>query len=409
MKYKSDKFIITVFLCLIFGIFIFYPIKQVMVMLEISYIDVDGNWKSHTEKDKGVLSDYYNKVESLKTALDNRTTNYFPYYGELVSLYSNGNQNLNKLIYSKYVPLGTNSDSDFIIKDTTYNKLYLLSSKTNEELDKRSEKLIKFYSDLSKNIDSELYIYLPSRNEFQENLNKELEYRNMYKYVDKFINNVEGVTIKKLTIDSEEQYHDYYFGSDHHWNMLGAYAGYQEIIDMLGVKDYTKVDELFKVNKIKYRGSLSKSIKDLNVYDNLYDIKVNLKKHTILVNDEEVPSKYKPRNIENLNKGNSSFYDYYVGYFYGLYGKVVYDFNQPDKENVLIIADSYSWQIDHLIASNFNKTHILNLLYDEFESSELNIKKYVEENNIDKVLFLQETHTSIFDFYGYDISEGIVW
>ena len=409
MKYKSDKFIITVFLCLIFGIFLFYPIKQAMITLEISYIDIDGNWKFYTERDKGILSGYYNKVESTKMAIDNRATNYFPYYGELVSFYSNANQSLNKLLYSRYVPLGINSDNEYVIKDTKYNKLYLLSSKTNEDLDKRSKELIQFYNNLSKNVDSEFYVYLPSRYEFQESLNKELEYRNMYKYVEKFMNNVEGITIKKLTIDSEAQYHDYYFGSDHHWNMKGAYAGYKEIMDMLGVKDYTEADEIFRVNKIKYRGSLSKSIKDLNVYDYLYDVNVNLKEHTILVNDEEASNKYKPRSIETLNKNDSPFYDYYVGYYYGLYGKVVYDFNQVDKENVLIISDSFSWEIDHLIASNFNKTHVINLMYDEFKDNGLNIKKYVEENDIDKVLFLQETHTTIFDLYNHNISEGIVW
>jgi len=380
-----------------------------MIKLGHSYIDIDGNWKFHTKKDMGVFTWYYNKVESLKTSIDNRATNYFPFYEDLVSLYSKSNQSLNKFLYSRYIPSGINGDNEYVIKDTKYNRLYLLSNKTNDDIEKRSSGLIEFYNSLSENINSDIYIYLPSRYEFQKSLNKGMKYRDMSKYIDKFTANVEGITIKELFVNSEKVYHDYFFASDHHWNMQGAYNGYTDIMDMMNIKDYNRAKEIFKVNTINFRGSLSNCIKSKEIYDYLYDVDFNMLEHTVTVNDDEAPEKYKPRSIVGLNKNDTPFYDYYIGYYYGLYGKVVYDFNQPEKPNILIIADSFSWSIDHLIASNFNKTHIINLMYDEFKDKSFNIREYTEKNNISIILFLQETHTTILDLYDHNISERVVW
>ena len=408
MKYKSDKFIVIAFLFLIFSIFIFYPIKELLIQLNISHVEMDGNWKTHIDSNKGILSGYYNKVESLKNAIDNRTINYFPLYSNLLSSYNKANQTVNKLLYTRYIPSGINGDGEYVIKDTKYNKLYLLSSMTNEALDKKSREYINFYNELSKNVDCNFYVYLPSRYEFQKNLNKDFKYRDMSKYTDKFIDEIPNMTIKELEIDNIEEYHDYFFGTDHHWNMYGAYKGYTEIMKMMNMRRYNEA-EIFKVKDITFRGSMANSIKERSLHDEFYDINIKFKEHSILVNDEEIPSKYKPRNSEEINKNKAEFYDYYIGYYYGLYGRVVYDFNQNHRPNLLIISDSYSWAIDHLIASNFNETHVINIMYDEFKDNKFNIKEYVKENQISEVLILQETHTTVLDVYNHKLSERVVW
>ena len=96
------------------------------------------------------------------------------------------------------------------------------------------------------------------------------------------------------------------------------------------------------------------------------------------------------------------YYDYYVQYFNGQYGNIVYDYHNDEKENLLIMSDSYAWSIDYLIASNFNKTHVINLRYDEYKNNSFDLVKYVKDNNISKVLFLYSAEAILFDNYNYD-------
>ena len=88
---------------------------------------------------------------------------------------------------------------------------------------------------------------------------------------------------------------------------------------------------------------------------------------------------------------------------------MVYDFNNDDKKNLLIISDSYAWQIDFLLASSYNKTHVINIMYDDYLKNPLNYTKYIEENKIDDVLILQEVPTTVFDAFNHNFYEKVVW
>ena len=85
----------------------------------------------------------------------------------------------------------------------------------------------------------------------------------------------------------------------------------------------------------------------------------------------------------------------------------MYDFNNASKENLLIVGDSYTWQIDYLLAQHFNKTYVINLRYDEFKDNVFDLSSYVKNNNISKVLFLYDGGSTLFDQYNYNF-EGRV-
>ena len=153
-----------------------------------------------------------------------------------------------------------------------------------------------------------------------------------------------------------------------------------------------------------YYGSLAKTALNDNINDYISDVDIKLD-YDVYVNGKSADSLFKPREIR-LDR-SYKYYDYYVQYFNGQYGNVVYDYHNNDKENLLIIGDSYSWQIDYLIANSFNKTHVINLRYDEYKNKDFNLSKYVSDNNISKVLFLYEGGSTIFDQYDYDF-EGRV-
>lgn len=398
MTKKQDKILLIAFLIIIFIVFINYPIMITKELLgKTSKVD-NGTWQTY-DSDASIF-------EKLKINIENRTTNYFPFYTGITSFYRNTEEKLNEKIYKlfskPYIPAGTNSDGEYLIKDLTNNSYYAISNLTDEELEIKLSTQIAFFNDLKKaSGDIPVSIYLPSRLEFQKNINEDLPYRNLSNYEERFINELnKEINVRELIVDSKEEYNKLFYKSDHHWNMYGAYRGYLDIMSMLGKSDIQEIN--INEESINFTGSFSRTTRNSNVYDKFYTVSNYNKNYTVKVNGEEPPSNFKPLSLENLNKKNIDFYDWYVGYFYGLYGNVVYDFKNTDKKNLLIISDSYAWQIDYLIASSYNKTHVINLMYDEYVKKPLDYKKYIEENDIDEVLILQESITTIFDAFEHD-------
>ena len=231
-----------------------------------------------------------------------------------------------------------------------------------------------------------------------------LKENNLSGYIDEFVNKLDSkINTRVMNVTSIDEYKKYFYKTDHHWTIYGALDGYQDICDMLGIQKLNDLNALEHKEK-KYYGSLAKTALNDSINDYISDVDIKLD-YDVYVNGKETDKLFKPREIR-LDR-DYKYYDYYVQYFNGQYGNVVYDYHDDNKENLLIVGDSYSWQIDYLIASSFNKTHVINLRYDEYKNKEFNLSKYVSDNNISKVLFLYDGGSSIFDQYNYDF-EGRV-
>ena len=398
---KNDKWFIGTFIGIIVLIILTYPITFILSRKGLVNIAFDNFKKPVYEN--GMFSSFTNLIEKIEVSIENRVNNYFPLYHSINSFNSNVNNNLNKGLYKlfgiDYYPVGSDSQNEMIFK--TDKQFNLLNISDKDILNENMEKQINFLNDVSK-LDVNTYIYFVNRAEFYDfyNIN---HLNNMKEYYLKFKSKLsKNIKTDELKVNNKEEYLKYFFKTDHHWNMYGAYQGYKDIMKLMNKES---VDgEIFKVDGIKYIGSMGKSSYDSSLYDDLYDIKVNLKNHAVYVNDSEDIQNYKEHKIKDTN---NIYYDHYVAYFNGMYGKVEYDFNQEDKANLLIIGDSFTWQIDNLIASSYNKTYIINLRYDEYENGKLDLKKFIKDNNISDVLFLYETNALMFDQYNYDFINKI--
>lgn len=394
---KKDKILVVLFLVVIFGVFISLPIKLVLVELGLLETSND-NWVTYQEiTENNALDKLENIIGKVKNGVENRVTNYFPFYSNLNKMYQDFNYNSNKLIYND-IPLKTNSDGEYIFLDKNNGFYYLTTKYKKPELDKRMKKQIKFFNDLD-NEGIDISIYIPTRYELTK-----LKKNNLNSYIDTFKNNLnKDIKVSVMNIDSISKYKEYFYLTDHHWTIKGALDGYYSIAKMLNVPVIENL-EVFNNEERKYYGSMAKMILNDSIHDYISDVKIDLN-YKVLVNGKSSDNIFKPRKIR-LDR-DYKFYDYYVQYFNGQYGNVIYDYNQKDKDNLLILSDSYAWQIDYLIASHFNKTHVINLRYDEYKNKEFNLSKYVSDNNISKVLFLYDGGSSIFDQYNYDF-EGRV-
>lgn len=394
---KKDKILVVLFLVVIFGVFISLPIKLVLVELGLLETSND-NWVTYQEiTENNALDKLENIIGKVKNGVENRVTNYFPFYSNFNKMYQDFNYNSNKLVYND-IPLKTNSDGEYIFLDKNNGFYYLTTKYKKPELDKRMKKQIKFFNELD-NEGIDINIYIPTRYELTK-----LKKNNLNSYIDTFKNNLnKDIKVSVMNIDSISKYKEYFYLTDHHWTIKGALDGYYSIAKMLNVPVIENL-EVFNNEERKYYGSMAKMILNDSIHDYISDVKIDLN-YKVLVNGKSSDNIFKPRKIR-LDR-DYKFYDYYVQYFNGQYGNVIYDYNQKDKDNLLILSDSYAWQIDYLIASHFNKTHVINLRYDEYQNNTFDIKSYMKENNIDKVLFLYEGGSILFDQYDYDF-EGRV-
>lgn len=395
---KKDKIFNAVFCGIIGGVCLYIPVHFMLVHIGVvTKTSNDNQVAFEPVAEKNIVDKVSNKVNAVKNRLENEVTNSFPFYNSLNGLYQNFNYYINSFFY-KEVPLKTNSDSEYIFYNKENDFYYLENQYSKEELDKRLDTQVKMFNKLA-NLDIDMYLYFPTRYELTK-----LKDNNLNSYVDIFKDKLSSkIKVANMDITSLEQYKNYFYKTDHHWNMNGALAGYYDIMDILGK---APVDNLEVVNKRerKFYGSMAKSVLNNKTYDYILDIDKKLD-YDVLVNGKQASEVFKPRQIR-LDR-DYLYYDYYVQYFNGQYGEICYDYHKDKEENLLILSDSYAWQIDYLIASSFNKTYVVNLRYDKWKKEDLNLEEYMKERNIKKVLFLYEGGSMMFDQYNYNLEGRI--
>ena len=185
--------------------------------------------------------------------------------------------------------------------------------------------------------------------------------------------------------DSYDQLKEVFYKTDHHWNYIGSYRGYCDISDMLGFEParpsgtITQYEDFF--------GSKARDARSYDFKDEFIIYKFNLPDHDTFVNHKlGAYGHYEDFEKHNYIYNRTSFYAWVYG---NDYGEVKFDFHQPDKENLLIFSNSFDNPINVLIAQHYNNTYAVDLRhYKEQLGEDFDLKKYITENQIDKVLFI---------------------
>ena len=379
---KNKHFITYIFLGTLFLFLIMYPVMFFLIQKGVVKLDY-SNIYTVLKPEGNIVERVNTKFTNLKNNINTKLSNYLFLYNEVNSYYPLLKNKIN-FTSNEFTPLGTNSDGEFIFLNK--DGFYILQTNQNDEyISSKMNETINFYNDLSKRV--ETYIYLPSRYEFQE-FNDVYSLRNMFEIKEDFISRLDNIKVRELQVKDKEEYQHLFYRTDHHWNSYGAYQGYLDICDAMNLncKSYDIVE-----TDVTYHGSIGKMVADKKINDKFMYINDDME-IAATVEGAKPDANFKPRKIKE-NKG--VFYDEYVGYYNGLYSEVIY--NGKGEDNLLILGDSYAWQIDYLIANEFNKTYVLNPKYVE----KMDIYEYIKEHNITKVLVLMETQTIIFDNYDY--------
>lgn len=206
---------------------------------------------------------------------------------------------------------------------------------------------------------------------------------------DDFVNGITGVSgIAWLDIDTLEKRLERCFLTDHHWNALGAYQGYTEIIDMMNkvtpdIGEPLPLKGLIKYPNVEYRGSGAARTQTPDYYDSfaVMDIDLPVQHPTERVNT------HNRSDYENGRYDAGKTKNIYTSHYENYYDRpsiITYPENNTGRK-LLILGDSYVYWVSWLIGAHYDKTFIHYTL----DGKDLNYHKFIEDNGITDVLLLQ--------------------
>ena len=299
---QKDKKLVIAFLVIVFGICLCIPCKFILVKMGIRSMNMD-NFSEYKEKDvNNVIDKINNIVGKLENSVENKVTNYFPFYNGINSLYNRVDFASNKILF-KDVPIKKNSDGEYIFYDKVNEFYYLTNKYTSKELDERLDNQVKFFNELSKK-KIDVNIYIPTRYEFTT-----LKKDNLSNCVSEFVSKLDShINVRVMDVKSIDEYKKYFYKTDHHWTIYGALDGYKDICDMLGIDEINNL-EIAEHKKRLYYGSLAKIALNDNINDYISDVDIKLD-YDVYVNGKSADSLFKPREIR-LDR-SYKYYDYSV-------------------------------------------------------------------------------------------------
>lgn len=284
------------------------------------------------------------------------------------------------LCHGRYIKLAS-TDRNRGIFDCDEYIVYMPEPLSEEKQEIVKENIAK-YNHINKLVDT-YYYFVDDPSSFDFKTNERVN--DYYKMLEDGL--VEEKKLERLEYDDYASYKKFFYKNDHHWDYRGSYQGYLDIARMLGIEDVSEPVGTY-TNHEDFYGSYARTT---NTYDypeefKFYDFEIP--EHKALLNGVSGKyshyEEYKKHEYEYEKTMNS------YAFLYGDdYAEVVFVFNQPSKENLLIISNSYSNAVNELIGQHFNKTYVVDLrAYKEKYGHDFVLSKYIKDKNIDKALVI---------------------
>jgi len=190
--------------------------------------------------------------------------------------------------------------------------------------------------------------------------------------------NTNFIDVKDALLDSDNDY--LYYKTDHHWTTYGAYEAYVEYAYNKGLTPYTFEYEL--VSKDFYGTLYSKVIDNSLGTDSIYKV-IDDNVYEVYYEDLDSTkdSMYEEKYLNEKDK-----YSYFLDNNHALITITNKSIN--NKEELLVIKDSYANSFIPLISKHYKKIHVIDPRY-----YRLSISDYISENNITNILFLYNVLT----------------
>ncbi len=279
----------------------------------------------------------------------------------------------------KYVDfLGLNVfDRDYIV----YSPIPLLGQ--TERLDRKAANYNECFSN---HPDIEFYVYyIENDADINFETNEKMQ---VYEYFQQQLDLPEQ-RISRFAVNSFDDFRGNFYRTDHHWNYRGSYLGYTQIAELLGVPE----EELLKPREeadlhLSFSGSKAGAMGTEVFSDQFTAYLFSYPPMSVWI--DGAPAEDYGRQEAFFAGGGDAGIPVNYSNFYGEdSGEVIFDTGRPEKENLLILGDSYDNAVLKLLASHFGRTYSVDLRnYERSMGSPFALSQYLEEHQISKVLLI---------------------
>lgn len=178
-----------------------------------------------------------------------------------------------------------------------------------------------------------------------------------------------------FALNSYEDYVNQFYRTDHHWNYKGAYCGYQRLHKLLRINEAC----LAPLQEVTLSRRLTGSKASHAGFVNMWEYPTVYEFH---YPELGVEYGHESEVIANPNSGSFSYV-----YFYGDNEALVeFDTGRPERDNILILSDSYGNAVVKLLASHYNKTYSVDTRVSGMQ--QFSIGDFAEKHDIDLVLII---------------------
>lgn len=186
----------------------------------------------------------------------------------------------------------------------------------------------------------------------------------------------------KYEIPDFAAFSEYFYRTDHHWNYLGSYRAYRELLPLLGCTD-TPLEPTATETLGEFSGSKAAGT-GLDIFSEPFTVyRFAYPEMTVTRNGEPTGDYGRQDAVPGeLTLSYGAFYG-------GDDGEIIFDTGRTDRENVLVIGESYDNAILKLLASHFGRTYSVDLrYYRNYLGSDFSLSDYLRRNSITKVLLI---------------------
>ncbi len=207
----------------------------------------------------------------------------------------------------------------------------------------------------------------------------------LYEWVASFFD-LDGAAC--FSFSDYEDYCKWFYQTDHHWNDLGFYRGYTEIMSMLRPGEEPVGPGMRSEISAVFNGSYARVTQSLRADEPFTVRSFDLPKHAVTINGRR--GTYGRLNAYlNGRFADEPLTNHYAVCYGGDYGEIAYDFGTEGRGRLLVISSSYSNPINALIASHFDQTWVIDLrYYADYAGHDFDPASFVSEHGIDTVLLL---------------------
>ncbi len=195
-----------------------------------------------------------------------------------------------------------------------------------------------------------------------------------------------------LALESPYDYMNWFYKSDHHWNYKGSYQGYCDIVRMIFGEDEPLIQPVETVTfpDIPFNGSYNSTL-GYSKCDELFTVYRfdDLPEYTVTINGGREKRYGRPDTYFNGKYPRLTVYNHYARFYGGDPGEMIIHTDQPDKPNLLLIANSYSNAVTLPLAKHCNTICSVDPRFYRLNmKTDFRIRQYIKKHDIDIILVM---------------------